>query len=509
LALAEQNHVTLSYRGSSLVRVFRENLRRLAQAVAAGRVRVIYRSRVAKFGERTCTLEIEEQGTRRTLEVPYDHAFVLIGAEAPADFLRSLGIRMENEWAGNPLSAALLTLATLGGLWLYGGHNGLGALAAAASVAGLILSGRRGNRWAWLGVSFLAAYTIYGVKQEPGREFWPYTGWGFEALSFLGRPWSFWYSALYTAVMTVFGLRAMKRWGFDRGDKFQIWRYTSLLGVQWIFFFLVPEFLFRWAVEYRWVGERLASDPSFAGEAWRSYGLLYAWPLFFYTFFGHPHRIWVVWGVLLSFVILPAVALFHGKRYCTWVCGCGGLAETLGDRWRHLAPKGRSSLRWERMNLIVLAAAAVITLMMVIRDAVTVLRAPAEAALQWYHLAADVWLVGILPVTLYPFFGGKIWCRYWCPLAKMMELFSALYARLGLSRFAIHANDKCIACGECSRYCQVGIDVMSFALQQKPLTNANSSCIGCGICVTVCPMDTLSFRAPAQSPTALVQIGRL
>lgn len=153
LALAEQNHVTLSYRGSSLVRVFRENLRRLAQAVAAGRVRVIYRSRVAKFGERTCTLEIEEQGTRRTLEVPYDHAFVLIGAEAPADFLRSLGIRMENEWAGNPLSAALLTLATLGGLWLYGGHNGLGALAAAASVAGLILSGRRGNRWAWLGVS--------------------------------------------------------------------------------------------------------------------------------------------------------------------------------------------------------------------------------------------------------------------------------------------------------------------------------------------------------------------
>jgi NAD-dependent dihydropyrimidine dehydrogenase PreA subunit len=58
----------------------------------------------------------------------------------------------------------------------------------------------------------------------------------------------------------------------------------------------------------------------------------------------------------------------------------------------------------------------------------------------------------------------------------------------------------------------VGIDVMSFALKQEPLTNANSSCIGCGICVTVCPMNTLSFQAPARvarSEAALVQIARL
>lgn len=512
VTLAEQNRVTLSYRGAELARVFADNRRKFDAAVAAGRIRVIYRSRVTRFGERTCALEVEEGGARRALEIPYDHAFVLIGAEAPADFLRSLGIRMENDWTGNPLVAAALTLATLLGLWLYGGSNSAGGLMALAAFAGLAASGWRGNRWAWLGVSFLAAYTIYGAKQSPGHEFWPYTGWGFQALSFFHRPWSFWYTVLYTAVMTVFGLQAMKRWGLDRKDRFQIWRYTCLLSVQWIFFFLVPEFLFRWAVEYRWVGERLASDPAFAGEAWRSYGLVYAWPLFFYTFFGNPHQIWVVWGVLLSFVILPVVVLFHGKRYCTWVCGCGGLAETLGDRWRHLAPKGRSSRRWERMNLVVLGAAAVITLMMLTRDAVTVFRAPAAAALDWYHLIADVWLVGILPVTLYPFFGGKIWCRYWCPLAKMMELFSAFYTRRGVSRFAIHANDKCIACGECSRYCQVGIDVMSFALKQEPLTNANSSCIGCGICVTVCPMNTLSFQAPARvarSEAALVQIARL
>ncbi len=100
---------------------------------------------------------------------------------------------------------------------------------------------------------------------------------------------------------------------------------------------------------------------------------------------------------------------------------------------------------------------------------------------------------GILPVTLYPFLGGKVWCRYWCPLAKMMEKTSWLYAKLRISKFAIVANDKCIACNECSRNCQVGIDVMQYALKQEQLDNETSSCIGCGICVTVCPMDTLSF----------------
>ena len=130
---------------------------------------------------------------------------------------------------------------------------------------------------------------------------------------------------------------------------------------------------------------------------------------------------------------------------------------------------------------------------MVFRDWAHWLARPAAMGLDFYHVAADVWLVGILPVTLYPFLGGKVWCRYWCPLAKMMELFSHAFTKLGVSRYRIEANDKCIACTECSRNCLVGIDVMNFALKQESITNANSSCIGCGICVTVCPMDVLSF----------------
>lgn len=515
LSLCERNRVTLSYRGSQFSRFFKDNERKLNEAVQAGKIRIILNSNVREFKEDTYVLQVQTDGTRKTQELPYRHAFVLIGAEAPTDFLHSLGIRLENDWSGSPLVSFALVIATLVGLWVFGGQTGvpslngmrtLGAALAAAAFGGLLFSGFKGRRFAWLGISLLAAYTVYGAKLGDNLEFWPYRGWGYKTLSFFDRPWSFWYTVLYTVVMTVFGLQAMKRWGLDRKDRFQIWRYVSLLSFQWIFFFLVPEFLFRWAIEYEWVGSRLAQDPVFAQQAWRSYGIVYAWPLFFYTFFGSPHQIWVVWGVILSFVLIPVLVVFHGKRYCSWICGCGGLAETLGDRWRHLAPKGKASIRWERMNLVVLVAAVTVTAMVLLRDIIDVLRTPTSAGLEYYRLIADVWLVGILPVTLYPFFGGKVWCRYWCPLAKMMEIFSSIFTRFRVSRFAIEANDKCIACGECARNCQVGIDVMNFALKQEELNNSNSSCIGCGICVTVCPMDVLSFGRMSTSESRLVQI---
>src|SRR5579864_3567955 len=137
-------------------------------------------------------------------------------------------------------------------------------------------------------------------------------------------------------------------------------------------------------------------------------------------------------GSVVTFGIIPLFVLFHGKRYCSWICGCGGLAETLGDRWRHRAPKGPASIKWEWMNMAVLVAAATVTMMMLLRDSVSLLRHPALWGLDTYHLFADVWLVGILPVTLYPFLGGKVWCRYWCPLAKMMQLLSRGFTRLGI-----------------------------------------------------------------------------
>ncbi len=506
LTLAARNHVVLCYRGGEFGRLFKDNRRQLDQAVADKKIEVLLHANVERFEPGQATIAIDRGGHRESREVAMDHAFVLIGAELPVRFLTKLGIRLENQWHGTTLWSLALTAATFVGLWLFGGSQGgapawdgmgdpwptLGGLAALAAAVGLVIRGARGDRWSWLGLSFFVWYSIYGIKVGGGEEFWPYKGWGYGSLSFFERPWAFWYTVIYTVLMTVFGIQALKRWGLERRDTVQIWRYTSLLSFQWLFFFIVPEFLFQWAVKYQWVGEQLASNPQFADQAGRAYGLIYAWPLFFYTWLYDPHQIWVVWGVVLTFGLVPLLVLFHGKRYCSWICGCGGLAETFGDRWRHLAPKGKLAVKLEAMGTPVLLTAIGVTVILLFKDAWGLVKT-ADWGIYGYRLIVDVWLVGILPVTLYPFMGGKVWCRFWCPLAKLMQFQSKFFTKFGWSRFHIVANDKCIACNECSRNCQVGIDVMQYALKQETLDNATSSCIGCGICVTVCPMDTLSY----------------
>ena len=93
------------------------------------------------------------------------------------------------------------------------------------------------------------------------------------------------------------------------------------------------------------------------------------------------------------------------------------------------------------MNTAVLLLAVVVTVLMLTKDVIGLLRA-ADTGMWVYRIVADVWLVGILPVTLYPFMGGKVWCRYWCPLAKMLGLMSKFYVKLGISRFHIVANEQ-------------------------------------------------------------------
>lgn len=204
VTLAEQNRVKLVHRGDDLSLVFQDNRRKLEEAVAEGRVEKIFRANAVEFTDREVKLRIDGQKEPRS--VPYNHAFVLVGAQLPGAFLKSLGIRLENEWTGNPLRAVLLSLAVLAGLWVAGGQASLvapawlGAALAGAGLAALVGFGLRGDRWAWLGVSFLIADTIYGAKLGAGMELWPYRGWGFRALSFLDRPWSFWYTVLYTLV---------------------------------------------------------------------------------------------------------------------------------------------------------------------------------------------------------------------------------------------------------------------------------------------------------------------
>ena len=93
-----------------------------------------------------------------------------------------------------------------------------------------------------------------------------------------------------------------------------------------------------------------------------------------------------------------------------------------------------------------------------------------------YEWTVDVLLSGILGVGLYWHFSGRVWCRFACPLAALMN---------------ISEKARCISCNVCTAVCHQGVDVMSFA--QRGLPVADPQCVRCSACIEECPTAVLRF----------------
>ena len=160
-----------------------------------------------------------------------------------------------------------------------------------------------------------------------------------------GKPASQWfvYGTLYTLAILVFGVRFMVK---HRHNRYQQVRTLSVMFFQLGFAFLIPEIL-----------AKLNPDTPYFGTDIKN-----MWPLdydFFYDWHiknslkgGALGKGMLLWGVALIVIISPTLTYFFGKRwYCSWVCGCGGLAETAGDSFRHLSDKSTRAWKLERWSI--------------------------------------------------------------------------------------------------------------------------------------------------------------
>jgi polyferredoxin len=112
----------------------------------------------------------------------------------------------------------------------------------------------------------------------------------------------------------------------------------------------------------------------------------------------------------------------------------------------------------------------------------------AEILRQSYGFLIGAIFSGVIGVGFYPIFGSRVWCRFGCPMAAILGFQQRLF-----SKFRITTNGgQCISCGNCSTYCEMGIDVRAYA--QKGENIVRSSCVGCGICAAVCPRGVLNLE---------------
>ncbi len=369
-------------------------------------------------------VNLEVDGQAQTLQ--RDIAFILIGADPPTAFLKRLGVAIEGQWN-------LRILPKL--LWV-----------------------------------FALVYAIYGVKFG----LWPFAP-VYHFLSDSGLRPDMLYGVVYTALITAYGARALGKY---KDDPYQTKRYSTLIASQWLIYFILP-----WALYYAGYS-----------EWWRTWTISLPFPLGYYGLWQPARELfqgtalpWAVASIVAFLVVMPVVSIYHGKRFCSWVCPCGGLADTVGDQWRHRAPRGQGVRRWESMETVILVVTVLMSIYLI--SGYRGFIAPGQAK-NAYKAVVDIALASIIAITLYPFAGTRFWCRFACPLAKWMELWS----RWTGGKLKIVANDECISCGECTRYCQMGIDVRAFAQREQALSNQTTSCVFCGICVTVCPVDVLHLE---------------
>ena len=353
----------------------------------------------------------------------------------------------------------------------------------------------------------------------------------------------FLYGLMYTVIVTVMGVRMLAKY---QHNKYQRIRTLSVMFFQFAFAFIIPEILV--ALNQPW------------------YDFKNIWPLdydFFHSwsvngFIDNPGSLgmfMLFWGILLIIVGVPLMVHLVGKRwYCSWVCGCGGLAETLGDPWRQLSDKSLRAWKFERWIIhgvllfaivmtvatiyswlperdywfnrstfliffsVLLLGAMLLGLIAYRRNTIqisgvglaiafacgvvilaingytlgagsdTYLFSSVGSTQKWYGFFIGAGFSGVVGTGFYPVMGNRVWCRFGCPLAAYLGLVQKFQ-----SRFRITSNGgQCISCGNCSTYCEMGIDVRAYAQRGQDIVR--SSCVGCGVCAAVCPRGVLRLE---------------
>ena len=184
---------------------------------------------------------------------------------------------------------------------------------------------------------------------------------------------------------------------------------------------------------------------------------------------------------------------FFGKRwYCSWVCGCGGLAETLGDPYRQLSDKSMKAWKIERYLIHGVLVFAIImtgaTLYTWFSGDSQLVGIDTYNIQKTYGFLIGSVFSGVIGTGFYPVMGSRVWCRFGCPLAAYLGLVQRFK-----SKFRITTNGgQCISCGNCSTHCEMGIDVRAYA--QRGQNIVRSSCVGCGVCASVCPRGVLKLE---------------
>jgi thioredoxin reductase (NADPH) len=96
LLLAEQNHVSLSYRGNAFSRIKPQNNKKISALITDKKVDVLFNSNVVSIDEKSVSLVFNQ--SEGELKIENDLVYIFAGGELPIQFLEKIGIKFSRKF---------------------------------------------------------------------------------------------------------------------------------------------------------------------------------------------------------------------------------------------------------------------------------------------------------------------------------------------------------------------------------------------------------------------------
>lgn len=196
-------------------------------------------------------------------------------------------------------------------------------------------------------------------------------------------------------------------------------------------------------------------------------------------------------GILLGIAFM-LLSMFQGRVFCGYICPLGTLQELV-----YALRKKRCqqlSYMYERKLVKLKYGVLIINIILVI------------FGLSWLYInlcpiyglsrLPSMAIGGLLVLALIligGFFMERLWCRFLCPYAALLNLAQKFGALLGIKRHMIFRNlERCVDCELCCRNCPMNLDILASEYVE------DENCIHCLRCTIKCPKPGTVCRGREQ-----------
>ncbi|MFX1366633.1 MAG: 4Fe-4S binding protein [Promethearchaeota archaeon] len=239
--------------------------------------------------------------------------------------------------------------------------------------------------------------------------------------------------------------------------------------------------------------------------------LMFLWVIALPITFNWMSPVLIIMGgfegyITISFIVFATwfiSSLFFGRSFCAYGCQWGAIQEVLGDTIPKKLDQAKKRKRRKIKYIVFIVWIIFIALGPIFNLGYQYGFNPfyptpedPTGIISWNEFAIGmlIFYFGIIGsvAILFTLVGGKrSFCNYACPMGVLGVIGTKIKNTLKYPSLHLEVNtESCTQCKQCSKACEMGLDVNEM-VQSGDMYDPD--CILCGNCVSTCPQNVINY----------------